>query len=381
MISIILLLMTTVAWAVSAKEVDRLLYSGQLEKAATEIARWLEAEPESFEAVRRMGYLCVLRAGRAESEDQARAFRLEARQYLLRARALGDQDELASSLLSSIPKDGGETPKMSPIPEAHEAMKMGERAFSERRYQEALAFYQKAGEKDPKLYHAPLYEGDAWLRLGELDKACASYERATRIDANRETAYRYWGNALSRTPQVEQALQKYAQAVVAEPTSKMAWNRGIMAWAKARGAEIKAPKIVVRTRTSSDGQTIEVGGEELDQTLAPWLAYAATLALWRTQTFAQRYPGQAYRQTLVEEAEALTAVAKVASELQEGGSLEPDKDLALLMELHEQGLMEAFVFFSRPSAEIFEDYSDYRERHREKLVRFVVDYVVRRETF
>ena len=73
-------------------------------------------------------------------------------------------------------------------------------------------------------------------------------------------------------------------------------------------------------------------------------------------------------------------MAAVASELVSSGKLKADSELSLLMRLQKDGLMEAFVLFSRADQEIVEDFEAYRQAHRDKLVRFVIDYAVVRDS-
>ncbi len=373
------LFLSLAAWAATLEEIDALLTRHQLEQAETEIRKLMEGRSEDAQLLQRWGYLLLLKSQTLSDPAQAKAMRKASREALAKAKALGNNDPLVSTILDSIPPDGGDGDRFSNNPEVEKAMKAGETAFAGARWAEAAGHYERAEKLDPKLYFAPLYLGDAHLQQGQIPQACQAYERATKLDPDIETAYRYWGNALMRQGAVEQALERYAQAVVADPGSQMAWERGLRRWTEATGAKLAVPKVTPRAGLGEDGNTIVVDAGS-DEFSAPWLAYAASRLLWRSDTYPKQFPGKPYRHTLAEETEALNEVASVASELAAAGKLKPDGDLSLLIRLQKEGLMEPFVLFSRADQEIIEDFESYRQSHRDKLVKFLVDYVVVRDS-
>lgn len=377
--AIFVIFLTTTSWAVTFQEIDKLLNSNQIKEAHLEITKWLEKEPGNVEALRRLGYVYFFRAEATQDEEAAKNFRKMARATLVRARELGDRDELANSLIQSTAKDGSPGSRFSSNPEAEQAMKTGERHFSNREYASAQRMYHKASVLDPMIYQAPLYEGDALLQLRKFTDAHRAYQRAIEINPNRETAYRYWGDAYLRSNEPEQALEKYAKAIVAEPFSELAWKRGLLKWGKHTDTKIKLPKVKRAASLGKNGQIII--SDAATTRLAPWLAYATNLALWRNTTFAERYPGKAYRPTLAEEVESLAAAAQVAMELEAQGNFSLDDDLRLLAALKKDNLLEPFAFFSRQNQSIIDDYRAYRENNRDKITRFLVEYAVIRETF
>lgn len=377
--SVFLSLLTAIAaWATDLQEIDALLSRHQLERAETEIRKLMHGQPEDAQLLQRWGYLLLLKSQTVPDPAQAKALRKACREALAKAKELGNNEPLVSTLLAAIPPDGGRGDRFSNDPETEKAMKAGEAAFARGRWAEAAIHYRRAAELDPNLYYAPLYLGDAHLQQAQIVEACQAYERAIDLDPDIETAYRYWGNALMRQGEVEQALQRYAQAVVADPASKLAWERGLKRWVEATGAKLEVPRVELRATLGKDGKSILVDGSDFS---APWLAYPTSKLLYRSQTYPKLFPGQPYRHTLAEETEALGEVASVAAQLQETGKLSPDSDLSLLIRLHKEGLLEPFVLFSRADQEIMEDFESYRESHRDKLVKFIVDYVVIRDSF
>lgn len=378
-ISLFLLLLAPL-WAASIHDVDQLIANYQLKEAESVLRTLLESDPEDPEVLKRLGIVLVLRTEEVSDEQKNAEMCRQAIAYLEKAKSLGMQDPLVDKLLRELPSEGGLGPTVfTKNQAANEAMNQAEKAFALRRYDEAVEFYEKAARLEPDLYHAPLYLGDAWLRQGDTAKACRAYDRAIAIEPDIETAYRYKGNALMKQGDVERALRSYASAVVAEPGSDMAWESGLQRWANATGAELRLPHIDPPVSLGEDGTTLNVNPQGESPELAPWLVYGASRVSWREKDYAERFPGQDYRHTLAEEVEALGNVVEVARELQEEGSLELDEDLALLVELKDQQLLEPFVLFCMADKEILNDYRPYREAHRDKMVEFLVEYGVQRE--
>ncbi len=373
------LLMSLSVWAVSLEELDAMLARHQLDKVEVHLTELMKASPDDAQLLQRWGFLLLLKSQTVDDAAQAKALRKASRDAFVRSKELGNTDALVTNMLEGIPPDGGEGDRFSENSEAEKEMKAGEKDFAAARWTEAAAHYTQAQKLDPNLYVAPLYLGDALLQQGKIAEACQAYEQATKLDPDTETAYRYWGNALMRQGAVEQALERYAQAVVANPGSQLAWERGLRRWAEATGAKLAVPQVTPRASLKEDGKSIVVDASA-GESGAVWLAYPTSILVWRAETYPKQFPGQPYRRTLAEESEALSDVAAVAEELKSSGQLEPDGDLSLLIRLRKEGLLEPFVFFSRADQEIIEDFEDYRQGHRDKLVRFLIDYVVIRDS-
>jgi hypothetical protein len=50
--------------------------------------------------------------------------------------------------------------------------------------------------------------------------------------------------------------------------------------------------------------------------------------------------------------------------------------LAKLKKLDDEGLLESYILLARPDQGIAQDYPAYRDQHRDKLRKYVVDYVL-----
>jgi hypothetical protein len=113
-----------------------------------------------------------------------------------------------------------------------------------------------------------------------------------------------------------------------------------------------------------------------------WRAYQSVRADWKDGgKFKQHFSQEAeYRHSLAEETEALTAEVRVLEKLR--GDIETaelvieDQSAALLLKLHQAGVLEPYVLFRLGDEGIAKDYSAYRAAHREKLEEYLDKFVV-----
>ena len=77
----------------------------------------------------------------------------------------------------------------------------------------------------------------------------------------------------------------------------------------------------------------------------------------------------------MEEADALRSVLSVATADKKDKKLSPS--LARLKKLDEEGLLESYILIARPDDGIAQDYPAYLKQNREKLRRYMTQYVVK----
>jgi hypothetical protein len=65
----------------------------------------------------------------------------------------------------------------------------------------------------------------------------------------------------------------------------------------------------------------------------------------------------------------------VRQQTKDGKIKQLDPALAELVRLNDDGLLEAYVLFARADEGIAQDYSAYRKASRDKLRRYLVEYV------
>ncbi|HEV3471571.1 MAG TPA: tetratricopeptide repeat protein [Pyrinomonadaceae bacterium] len=354
-----------------------------------------ERNPKDGGVLARLGF-CVYARSISEKDAQKRQLlRARARALLVEATELGYDEgvhkDLVAQIIASVNPDGSDaaaaSSKFSANPEADAAMREGEEAFVRGDGPAALAAYERALRLDPKLYEAPLFAGDVFLKQGDFERAGEWYARAVRLDPDREQAYRYWGNVLLRQARLDEARDKYVEAVVADPYNPYVWEHGLFRWAQAKAVRLGHPEIEPKSSAATkDGQvTIKVDPKSLEDPGdggGLWLLYGVARAAWAADNYARfrkEYPAEKeYRHSLREEADALrTVVAGVKGLQKEGKIKQLAPDLERLVRLHDEGLLEAYVLFARVRHinSVAADYAAYRKEHRDKLRRYLLEYV------
>lgn len=300
--------------------------------------------------------------------------RFRARDLLDQAWKLGNTSTLAQNLaqlLKQLPESGAI--KFSENPEVNRIMQAGEAAFARRDFDEAIVHYNKALELEPKSYSAVLFIANSYDKKNAFDEARKSYERAMALDPNVETAFRYYADMLAREGDMRTSRTMLIRAAVAEPYSRMVW-RELHAWAtlnKTQIREIYIGQPAPKPNAAPEGST---SGE-----ISPaWQAYRSVRADWQEgAAFKKHYPTEtAYRHSLGEELEALTAAAVTEEKSRAAAKPGGDSSLDLLLKLHRAGLIEAYVLFSLGDEGIARDYAAYRAAHRDRLEAYMDQFVV-----
>lgn len=316
-----------------------------------------------------------------ENTDERKSLRARARQAFLKAKELGITEPVIDGLIQSIPADGSDGKAFSTNAEANKLMNEAEALFSRGKLDDAFKNYQKALALDPKIYEAALFSGDVYMQKGDFDQAEIWYQKAVAINPDKETAYRYSATPLMKQGKHAQARDRYVEAYVSEPYNSFS-SAGLTQWAKITNTALAHPQIDIPTDVTFDEKgdakvslspDALAGGKE-DGSFA-WASYGATRLVWRKEKFRQTFPGErAYRHSLAEEADALRGVLKLAAGDDPKKTLSPS--LAKLKKLDDEGLLEAYILLARADQGVASDFPAYRSQHRDKLRRYVVEYVL-----
>ena len=304
------------------------------------------ANPDDAEALEILALTTMTAIIEESNPANHNAILLQTRAMGLRAREMGRNSTLLLTLIEQICDDGSiKAPaaavaaaakaKTSP---ATEALMEAETAFHSGKIELAIEHYQSAAQLDPNLYEVPLFTGDAYFALNQKEKAYEQYARAVAIDPYRETAYRYWGNVLMSENRFDEAKEKLIESVIADPYSRLPWQF-ISNWA---------------TRSNN-----QAGHPRVDM-----LESAAR---------------KEKRNSLAEEYQTLSAAAEgIKAQLEKGGVRESDLDESQtnLLNLHRDGLLEAYIFLARPDENIAREYPEYRKNNYDKLRRYMNEHVV-----
>ncbi len=306
--------------------------------------------------------------------------RLRARDLLERSGSTSPLAQNLLQLLREMPASG--IVQFSENPVIEEAMRAGEAAFARRDFDEAIRNYSRALDVEPKNYSAALFIGNSYDKKNDFAEAAQWYQRAIELNPDVETAYRYYADMLAREGNMSLARTMLIHAAVAEPYNRIVW-RELKAWAILNNTEINLVYVgVPAPKSNLQTANVKAVPQQPNRATDPWQAYLSVQAAWRRGTrFKEYFPQEAeYRHSLAEESEALTAVVKAAEKNADkkpvAGSGTNDPSLRLLIKLYHAGLLDAYVLFSLGDDGIAKDYSGYRAEHRDKLEKYMDQFVV-----
>ena len=338
------------------------------------------AEPSNAETHFYLGFALIAQANSTKDAAARKALRARARKAFIKSKELGIKEPVVDALIQATPEDGSDGKVFSQNAEANKAMTEAEAFFSQGKLDDALALYSKALQVDPMLYEAALFSGDVYLQRGDFPQTETWYQKAIAIDPNRETAYRYSATPFMKQGKHAQARDRYVEAYISEPYSRFA-IAGLTQWAQATSTKLAHPQITIPTKVSFDEKgNVKV---DLDTSLFndkddgsfAWISYGATRSIWRKEKYAKTYPQEkTYRHSLAEEADALRSVLTLSTSDKKVKNLNPS--LSKLKMLNEQGLLEAYILLAQPDEGIAKDHPLYLKQHREKLRRYVVEYML-----
>jgi tetratricopeptide (TPR) repeat protein len=361
----------------------------RMEQALPLLEELTVARPQDA-ALQEMLGMCLLgHAVNFADPEERRKTRVRARKAFVRAKELGDNSNLLQIMLAGVPEDGG-TVSYSNRKEVDDAMRAAEASYTKGDFQEAIAGYATVLALEPSNYLAMLFTGDVYYKQKDYENASLWFDKAVKLGPNVETAYRYWGDVLFAEGKDGEARDKYVLAVVAEPYQKKSWV-GLLQWAQRNHFAVMQPKIV-SPNSSADkpggGTQITIDPKTLGQSNADgkkdgmdaWIVYDGVRLGWKNKTFKEKYPQEKeYRHSLAEESDALATMASRISEELDAKEIKAEDlnaQLATLVKLKQEGLIEAYVLLGHPDAGIAQDYEAYRKDHRDKLILYLNDVVI-----
>lgn len=338
------------------------------------------AEPDNAKLHFYLGFALLGQVFNTSDAAAQKALRIRARDAFIKAKQLNIDETVIEALIESLPADGSEGAAFSPNIRANALMSQAEGFFAQGKMDDALKNYQLALELDPKLYHAALFSGDVYKDKKDFVNAALWYKKAIAIDPTKETAYRYSATPLMIQGKTEQARDLYVEAFITEPYNKFAVS-GLVNWGQVTSTALAHPKIDIPASVTYDEKgdvKINLDSSALlsgsDDGSFAWISYGATRSTWHKETFAKKFPGEKYRHSLAEEADALRSVLTLATADKKTKTLSPA--LAMLKKLNDDGLLEAYILLARPDQGIALDHPAYLRDNREKLRRYVVLYVL-----
>ncbi len=387
-------LRATAAAVQTADDADRaralqLFQESKFTEALPLLEKLAASHPDDAAVFEAYGFSLIV-ATRAIKDEKSRQKMIDrARVALLHAKELGDNSNLLQGALEVVGSGGmsGGKPTFSENKEADHAMQEAEASFAHGDLQKAASAYERALNADPHLYEAALFAGDMYFKLNQPDKSGEWFAKAIAINPDRETAYRYWGDALMMgQDKRDESRVKFVDAVVAEPYTRSSWV-GLTQWADRYKIQLSHPKIEPQASVSpmkDNKMTITIDPKSLEKTddgTSAWIFYGISRAAWTTSDYAnfkKAYPDEkTYRHSLREEASAFRGVAELVNQQTKEGKIKRlDPALATLLKLNDEGLLEAYILFARADEGIAQDYDAYRKANRDKLRRYLMNYVM-----
>ena len=343
----------------------------------------VQKSPQDAELLVDLAASLVEHAATLTDQDAAAKERFRARDLVQKAWQLGNFSTLEENLrqlLRELPASGAI--RFSDNPAVERVMNAGEAAFARRDFDAALAAYAKALELEPTNYSAALFAANTYDRKNDFARASQWYERAMHLDPDIETAFRYYADMLAREGDMAKARRMLIGAAVAEPYNKIVW-REIRAFALINHTAFKVVYVPIPpVATERSGATADPDSGQSPQLLSAWRAYHAVIADWRKGgKFKKQFPQEpAYRHSLPEESEALTAAAKLLQISQDdkksAARVTGNTVAGLLLKLYEAGLIDPYVLFSLGDDGIARDYKAYRAANRAKLQEYMDKFVM-----
>lgn len=345
-------------------------------------------EPNNAETQFYLGFALMAKTRTVSDKAEIKQLFIKARKAFLKSKELGNNSDLVEAFIEGIPENG-EVPGFGETSEADKLMKEAEAFFAQGKMDEALAKYQKAFELDPKNYYAALFSGDVYVTKSDYANAEIWYQKAIAIDPFRETAYRYSATPFMKQKKYERARERYVEAYIVEPFNKLAIS-GINQWSEATGIALGHPKIDIPANVSSGKNgdvniTLGLKDDNGDGSFA-WTAYGLARAKWQSNKnglsdeFKKAYPNEkTYRHSLAEELDALKTTVTVLKESMASKEKPIKKlhpQLEKLVKLSDDGLLEPYILMVLIDRDIFQDFKPYLTNNREKLRRYVVEYVL-----
>jgi tetratricopeptide (TPR) repeat protein len=362
----------------------QLYREGKFVNAMPLLEKLSAVNPSDFVVKEHWAY-CILEYSKTLTNLQERKLaRRKARSLGVEAKKLGDEGELIQVLLS-IPEDGSDL-KFSQRADVDEAMKAAEASRAKGNLDDARKGYLHVLELDPKNYDATVYVGDVYFSERAFNSAGEWFDKAIKLDPDKETAYRYWGDALGESGKNGEAREKYINAVIAEPYTRPPWT-ALRRWTDRTNQQFNAillqNKSSVKNPTDKAVKLEEQPLKEASAEEAGWNAYERVRQEWKNAKFKQEFPNEpAYRHTLKEETAALDAMVAVlapdAASLKKAQKLDPA--LLALIQIDHEGLLESYVLLNRADPEISKDYPAYRAAHRDQLYQYMDKYVLPKNT-
>ena len=94
---------------------------------------------------------------------------------------------------------------------------LGNRAYGQGKYEEALQNYDQAMRVDPNYHSAYSHRGNAYLALNQYHQAISDYDRALELVPHNASTYIYRGLAYQKLGDLDKAISDYDHVITLDP--------------------------------------------------------------------------------------------------------------------------------------------------------------------
>jgi tetratricopeptide (TPR) repeat protein len=346
----------------------RTLYNqGKVQEAWAAFQRARQADPAASQPLASMGNLLLIVSTQAPA-DKAPELRKQAEALTRQALQMEAQDPLAQETLRLL-VDEQPVPLHAPSVAAAQAEAEGEALFFQRRYDEALAKYELAAQRDPQFSAAWVNAGDCFYSRKQWHEAELRFAKAAEIEPLNGQAWRFLADALMMQHERVRAEAALFGGIAAQPSQLPNWDKLELVM-KQDGMTLKRLALMRRARfvpAGADGKpTIEVVEKGMEQTpeLAFWLLHAGSVAN------AMKAGGATpFRVELDAWREAL----KMVSEMRAKGQPVPtDPALVTMAKLADAGQLEPAILLLMYREAYRPEFEAWKKAHPDGIKAFVV---------
>lgn len=332
--------------------------------------------PNDIDVWTHYGIAAAARSSILRDAKERKAQRKRAFDVLTKAKQLGTANVMALHILDQLPANGGDEDNFgSENPEVEKALREGEGHFGRGDYPKAHDSYAKAFKLNPKSYEAVLFLGDTFYAQKKYSESEPWFAKAVALDPNRELAYRFWGDALMSQNKVKEATGKFIDAFIADPYGRYAWEN-INKLTQKHGKQFNVATILPPGNRAFEELIVNPELLSSQDGTKFWLRYQEVRNSWKREMYKKDFPDKPYRDSLKEGAAAIRAMAEAAASAINSGSLKnPHPSIVNAIELNNKGLIEPYVLIMMANEGIAEDYVSYRTSNRDRIRKYLSEYV------
>lgn len=367
-----------------------LMAQGKNQQALAKLSEAAKADPGSSLPISSIASLIQSAAQQAQGERRTE-LRKQAEVVARQALRLHPDDPIAHEVLRTL-SDEQPPPLHVAAADVAALVHQGETAFGQRKYDEALAYYERAAALDPAYSLPWVYAGDCFYAQKKFDEAEKRFRKAVEIEPLNAQAWRFLSDAQAGQGKEAAAQDALFNGIAAQPSQIPNWSK--LARLRASAGYPLTPLALVRQasgkRNPATGKpTVEVSFEQPASEAATttdqafWLSLAMQQALFATQQDRQGGTGGDPQQAsqpgpFAAELDAWrTALAVVAEHEQAGQGGLQTPALQTMAMLHKEGQLETALLLLQYREAWRTEFEAWKKDHPGAIRKFTDRYALR----